>query len=358
MKLIKLILATLVLFLVFAAFWPTLAQQPTPMPQTFVHDFANVIPDNQEADIQTKATRMQNEFKTQVAFVTVPSLNGQDSFDYSLKLARDWKIGSKEGDVRGLLILVAPNERKISFRTSSHLEGDFPDSVTGAIGREMGAYFKRGDWGGGSVHGMNKVVERAASVHQPATPATATAPSNGISFLWLLILIVPFALLIFWLIRRIFFSEPFEATSNYSGTLFNTTRATPTQLGVTTGRYTPSSRPARPTSYGSGFKKDLHIIAAATPKSKSELARRARTTPIVASSTPSRSSSSRSTSKPKSSSSRSSSSRSESSTSATTPSYVHSYTPDPAPTYTAPEPASSYNSGGDTQMGGGSDNSF
>lgn len=116
------------------------AAQPTPMPNTFVHDFAGVLPYEKKAEIQAKARRLKDEYQTEIALVTVDSIQGEDSFDYSMRMARSWGIGSKDNDVRGLLVLVAVKDRKTAFRTSRHVEGELPDGVTGEISRQMNAY--------------------------------------------------------------------------------------------------------------------------------------------------------------------------------------------------------------------------
>lgn len=163
--------------------------QPTPMPDTYVHDFAGVISDDKKAEIQTKAQRLKDAYQTEIAVVTIDSLQGEESFDYSMRMARSWGIGSKENDIRGLLILVAVKDRKTAFRTSRHIEGEFPDGVTGEISREMNAYFKKGDFGGGLSFGMDKILERLKEVYEPQTIA-AQSPKSGVSLGWLWLPIV------------------------------------------------------------------------------------------------------------------------------------------------------------------------
>lgn len=160
--------------------------QPTPMPNTFVHDFAGVISEDKRAEIQLKARRLKDEYQTEIAVVTIDSLQGEDSFDYSMRMARSWGIGSKDNDIRGLLILVAIKDRKTAFRTSRHIEGELPDSVTGEIGRQMNAYFKQGDFGGGLSLGMDKISARLEASYQPRPVASQAANADaGLGWLWL-----------------------------------------------------------------------------------------------------------------------------------------------------------------------------
>ena len=160
--------------------------QPTPMPNAFVHDFAGVISGEKKIEIQALAQRLKDEYQTEIAVVTIDSLQGEDSFDYSQRMARSWGIGSKDNDIRGLLILVAVKDRKTAFRTSRHIEGELPDGVTGEISRQMNAYFKKGDFGGGLSSGVGMILERLKAVYQPQPVATQTPKSNsGLGWLWL-----------------------------------------------------------------------------------------------------------------------------------------------------------------------------
>lgn len=179
------------------------AEVPPPRPGTFVHDFAEVIADDREAEIQVKAQRLRDEYKTEIAVVTIDSLQGEESFDYSMRMARSWGIGSKDNDVRGLLILVAVNDRKTAFRTSRHVEGELPDGVTGEISREMNAYFKQNDFGGGLSAGMDGIFKRMREVyeHQPAAAQTA-APGSRLGWLWLPVVGVPALGLGYVMLRR------------------------------------------------------------------------------------------------------------------------------------------------------------
>ena len=185
-------LAVVTLILLAGAAADAQVAQPTPLPGTYVHDFAGVIADEREAEIQAKARRLKDEHRTEIAVVTIDSLQGEESFAYSMRMARSWGIGSPEGDVRGLLILVAVKDRKTAFRTSRHIEGELPDGVTGEISRAMNAYFKQGDFGGGLSAGVDKIIARLKEVGEPL-PVAAAAPAPGfrLGWLWLPLVGVP-----------------------------------------------------------------------------------------------------------------------------------------------------------------------
>lgn len=177
---------TALIFIFVATLACLAADIPRPMSGTFVHDFAGVIPDDKKTEIQAKAQRLKEEYKTEIAVVTVKSLEGEESFDYSMRMARSWGIGSKDNETRGLLILVAVRDRKTAFRTSRHIEGELTDGVTGDISRRMNAYFKNGDFGGGLSLGMDMVLDRLRAVYEPRpVAARATTPDLTPTPWWL-----------------------------------------------------------------------------------------------------------------------------------------------------------------------------
>jgi uncharacterized membrane protein YgcG len=177
------------------------ADQPKPMPGTDLHDFANVISADNKSQLQEKARQLKEQFKTEIALVTIQSLEGEDQFDYSLKMARDWGIGSPDNEIRGILILIAIQEHKTSFRTSRHIEGELPDGVTGDISRQMNAYFKNNDFGGGLLLGLNKISERLASVYA-LQEKPQTKPGRNLLWLWVLLGCVTAGGLAFLFIQR------------------------------------------------------------------------------------------------------------------------------------------------------------
>lgn len=201
-----LVMSVLWALLLLAASTSAQVEQPTPQPNTYVHDFAGVISDDKKNEIQAKAQRLKDEYKTEIAVVTIDSLQGEDSFDYSMRMARSWGIGSKDNDTRGLLIVVAVKDRKTAFRTSRHIEGEITDGTTGEINRQMNAYFKQSDFGGGLSFGMDKILERLHAAYEPQ-PVTVK-PSEMSGLVWLILILtilVPCLSLIvftFWAIRK------------------------------------------------------------------------------------------------------------------------------------------------------------
>jgi uncharacterized protein len=111
-------------------------EAPLPKPQGYVTDNADVIDAATEQRLATILQNLKDRADIEFAVVTVPTTGDQDIFEYSLSLARGWGIGSKEGERKGLLLVVAVNDRKWRVQVSRHLEGDLPDGLAGEIARQ------------------------------------------------------------------------------------------------------------------------------------------------------------------------------------------------------------------------------
>jgi uncharacterized protein len=128
-------------------------EAPLPAPEGFykyVTDNAGVIDAGTKERLATILNRLKERADIEFAVVTVPTTGDEDIFEYSLKLARGWGVGSKEGEKRGLLLVVAVNDRKWRVQVSRHLEGDLPDGLAGEIARQrLVPQFRQNNYGQG-----------------------------------------------------------------------------------------------------------------------------------------------------------------------------------------------------------------
>ena len=119
-----------------------------PAPSGFVNDFAEVIDDATERDLETKLSTFQQENNVDFAVVTVLSTGPESVDDYSLEMAREWKIGSEKG---GLLLLVSIDDRKWRIQIDRKLEALMTNAEVRAIGEVMVPAFKRKNYSAGIV---------------------------------------------------------------------------------------------------------------------------------------------------------------------------------------------------------------
>lgn len=105
---------------------------PAPNPPRLVNDFAGLMSGEQQQRLEDKLSAFNDTTSTQIAVVTVNSLNGYDVAGYSFELAENWGIG-QQGDDNGILILVAPTERKMFIATGYGVEALVPDAIAKRI---------------------------------------------------------------------------------------------------------------------------------------------------------------------------------------------------------------------------------
>ena len=97
-----------------------------PVPPRLVNDFGNILSDRDKETLERKLVAYNDSTSTQIAVVTISTLNGYSEDDYGIRLARKWGIGQK-GKNNGVLILVAKEERAIDIEVGYGLEGYISD---------------------------------------------------------------------------------------------------------------------------------------------------------------------------------------------------------------------------------------
>lgn len=117
--------------LVFVVSWVALptawAQKEVPAPTQFlVNDFAGLLNRQEVVALGQKLRDYAAETSTQIVVVTETSLEGDDAFEYTQRLATAWGIGGRENN-NGVLIYVAKDDRQVRIQTGYGTEGFLPD---------------------------------------------------------------------------------------------------------------------------------------------------------------------------------------------------------------------------------------
>jgi len=111
-----------------------------------VVDNANLLSAQQESRLTQQLASHEEATSNQVVVVTLPSLQGTSIDDFGYQLGRHWGIGQAGRD-NGVLLIVAPNERKVRIEVGYGLEGDLPDAIARAIiDQNILPAFRRNDY--------------------------------------------------------------------------------------------------------------------------------------------------------------------------------------------------------------------
>ena len=128
-----------------------------------VVDQADVLTPDEERALSGKSEALEREVGPQFVIVTVKSLGGQPIEQYGVQLGRRWGIGSKERN-DGLLLIVAPAERKARIEVGYGLEKRVTDPFAARVMREqLVPRFQEGDFGAGIAAGSDALIARLRS---------------------------------------------------------------------------------------------------------------------------------------------------------------------------------------------------
>jgi uncharacterized protein len=121
-------------------------------------DSAQLIDSRARAAIEQKLQDLESKTGIQLVVATVKSLEGQDVESYANQLFRTWKLGEKAKN-NGVLLLVAPNERKVRIEVGYGLEGALTDALSSVIiANALVPRFKTGDFSGGIERGVDDII--------------------------------------------------------------------------------------------------------------------------------------------------------------------------------------------------------
>lgn len=139
---------------------PAAAQPQFPALAGRVTDAANIIPADMETRLNQKLESLEQQSRRQFVIATVPSLQGHEISDYGYQLGRAWGIGGKDRN-DGVLLIVAPAERKVRIEVGYGLEGTLPDGLGFLIiNNDIVPRFKAGDMPGGIEAGADAIIRQ------------------------------------------------------------------------------------------------------------------------------------------------------------------------------------------------------
>lgn len=177
------------ILLVFAAIilaaFTTFAQSPLPDPTGFVNDYAGVIDPATKQSLEAKLKNLKETTNPQVeiAVVVVRTTGEKAIYDYSLAVARGWKIGSKEDDNPSALLLVAVDDRKYFTHISKDLEDELSDGTVGGLQRQfLVPEFKKQNYSKGisdTIDAYINAIRNKGNVAGPTEKPTAGNSEGG-----------------------------------------------------------------------------------------------------------------------------------------------------------------------------------
>ncbi len=143
-----------------------------------VVDEAGILDSGTRAALTKVSSDLEAKSTDQLVIVTLRSLRGTSIEDYGYQLGRTWKIGQKDKN-NGVLLIVAPNERKVRIEVGYGLEPTLTDAITKfIIENAILPRFKAGDFAGGVKRGAEDIVSVLTGDEEYKQRATQSAKSQ------------------------------------------------------------------------------------------------------------------------------------------------------------------------------------
>jgi uncharacterized protein len=193
-----------------------LAAEPTvPALTGRIVDEATLLGPEDRTAIESELAALEQKSTDQVAVVTLKSLQGYEIEDFGYRLGRHWGIGQKGKD-NGILLIVAPNERKVRIEVGRGLEPVMTDALSKLIiDNAILPEFRSGDFPAGIRAGVRDIKDvllgDAEAVKERARSSRGGEGMDVASMLLLLFWLIVAALVIWAIINSARTAQPAAA---------------------------------------------------------------------------------------------------------------------------------------------------
>jgi uncharacterized protein len=128
-------------------------------PQGRVSDYAKLLSPAAIQRIESTIARHEAESSDQIAVAVFSSLEGRSLEDFSIRLADQWKIGTKEHD-NGVILLIFVEDRRMRLEVGYGLEGRLTDAMSDRILRQiLTPRFREGKFDQGVEDAVDAIIQ-------------------------------------------------------------------------------------------------------------------------------------------------------------------------------------------------------
>lgn len=126
-------------------------------PRGYVNDFAGVLNPATVARLTHLCTEVDQKANAQIAIVTVKNLGGDTAQNFAHRLFNKWGVGYKGTD-RGIMVLLATDDRKYWTEVGKGLERILPNEKVGEFGRSMVPMLRQGNYDGAIEQNVRQIA--------------------------------------------------------------------------------------------------------------------------------------------------------------------------------------------------------
>lgn len=178
-----------------------------------VVDSADMLSAHTEDVLNGLLEAHEKQNSNQVVVVTVPDLKGESIEDFGNRLGRYWGIGQAGRD-NGVLLIVAPNERKVRIEVGYGLEGALPDALAHRIVQdEVLPSFRDNQMDDGVLAGTRAILLAIEGEYEPVTSWNPVPAVNVEEILVLAVIVLILGIVVIDHVRN----EGWNSGGGYSG---------------------------------------------------------------------------------------------------------------------------------------------
>jgi uncharacterized protein len=210
----KLVLRPLLFILLLCVSSARAEQVKNLKPQGYVNDFAGVLSLDAKSKLTALCKEVDEKAHAQIAVVTISSLEGETVEQFSLDLATAWGVGPKQS-ARGVMLLLAPTDRKYRVEVGYGLEPILPDGKVGGFGREAVPFLRQNDYSSAVLLFTQRIASVIADDQKVTLDANLTVaapqpesnnpPAPGGNWVGIIILLIFILFPVLSFILRVFF---------------------------------------------------------------------------------------------------------------------------------------------------------
>lgn len=131
-------------------------------PSGFVNDYARILSSTEKSRLELDLRNYRDTTSNVFILVTLPTLEDRDIASVAEEIGQQWRTWEGER-YNGLIMLVAPNERRVRIEVGYGLEGAIPDIIAGrVIDQIVTPSFKQGQYYQGVSRGFQALMLAAA----------------------------------------------------------------------------------------------------------------------------------------------------------------------------------------------------
>lgn len=124
-----------------------------------VNDYAKLLTQDQQNNLNARLMDEYKKTNTQIAILTIESLEGEPIENFSIRMVEKYKLGLKGAD-NGVLFILSIKDRKTRIEVGRGFEGTLTDLKSARILNEVKPFLRSKDYNGG----INFIVDQILNI--------------------------------------------------------------------------------------------------------------------------------------------------------------------------------------------------